>query len=154
MPSVRAVVAVVGLALAPLAVAVPAVAAPMGQCDGIKTTRVSGGWQVTTPGVWEDTSVDCNLKYGDLPHRNPDIPFGDPAGAIKTLQRNLNFCYQANLRIDGLYGANVREAVKKVQRQHKLTVDGVYGPKTRSAMNWRMYHPTTKVWTNACYSYI
>lgn len=109
---------------------------------------------MTTPGVWEDTSVVCNLKYGDLPHRDPNIPFGDPAGAIKTLQRNLNFCYKAGLRIDGKYGANVREAVKKVQRQHKVTADGIYGPKTRSAMNWRMYHPTTKVWTNACYSYI
>ncbi|WP_026163640.1 peptidoglycan-binding domain-containing protein [Kribbella catacumbae] len=158
MPSIRAAMAVVGLALAPLAVALPASAAPaqasakLGQCDDAYPIKLQRGWQITLPGVWEDYNFTCNLKLGDLPNRDPQNPFGNPTAAIKTLQRNLNFCYGSTLRIDGKYGANTAAVVKRVQTRHKLTADGVYGPQTRSAMNWRQYNPGTKVWTKTCSS--
>lgn len=155
---VRTAMAVVGMALAPLAVALPASAAPaqtqakLTQCDDAYPIKLQGGWQITLPGVWEDYYFSCNLKPGDLPNRHPEAPFGNPTAAIKTLQRNLNFCYGSTLRIDGKYGASTAAVVKRVQTKHKLVADGIYGPQTRSAMNWREYNTKTNTWTKICYS--
>jgi putative peptidoglycan binding protein len=155
---VRTAMAVVGMALAPLAVALPASAAPaqapakLSQCDDAYPIKLANDWQITLPGVWEDYNFGCNLKLGDLPNRDPQNPFGNPTAAIKTLQRNLNFCYGSTLRIDGKYGAATAAVVKRVQTRHKLVADGVYGPQTRSAMNWREYNTRTNTWTKTCYS--
>lgn len=159
---IRATVAMAALALAPIgltastASAAPtaqtAAAARLGQCDGLKVQKFRGGWQVTTPGIWEDPGVVCNLKYGDLPHRPGQPVFGDPASAIKTLQRNLNSCYKAGLKVDGRYGSATQAAVRKVQAKHRITADGIYGPKTRSAINWRLYNPAKKLWNKTCTS--
>jgi peptidoglycan hydrolase-like protein with peptidoglycan-binding domain len=89
--------------------------------------------------------------YGDSPHRG-SARSGDPDLAIRTLQRNLNYCYGTHLTVDGVYGSNTRAVVKTVQRKHKLTADGIYGPKTRSAMNWRLFKDSTRQWSTGCYS--
>jgi peptidoglycan hydrolase-like protein with peptidoglycan-binding domain len=89
--------------------------------------------------------------YGDDPHRG-SATAGDPDLAIKTLQRNLNYCYGSHLTVDGVYGSNTLAVVKAVQRKHKLTVDGIYGPKTRSAMSWRLFKDSTRQWSTGCYS--
>jgi peptidoglycan hydrolase-like protein with peptidoglycan-binding domain len=36
--------------------------------------------------------------------------------------------------VSGVYGVRARRAVKKFQRNHKLTADGQYGPKTHKAL--------------------
>jgi hypothetical protein len=121
------------------------------QCLTARFKPVGGGWNVYLPFVWESGSTVCNLKYGDLPRRYGPDYVGDPATAIKALQRNLNYCYHAGLVVDGLYGSKTRAAVLRVQRLHPITADGIYGPQTRSAMRWRMYNVKTKVWTRSCY---
>ena len=103
------------------------------------------------PSVWESSSTTCNLMYGDKPNRGSTV-FGDPDTAIRTLQRNLNYCYGSHLAVDGIYGSNTLAVVKAVQRKHKLTADGIYGPKTRSAMNWRLFKDSTRQWSTGCYS--
>jgi peptidoglycan hydrolase-like protein with peptidoglycan-binding domain len=89
--------------------------------------------------------------YGDDPQRGNER-FGDPDTAIRTLQRNLNYCYGSKLTVDGVYGSNTRAVVKQVQQRHKLAADGIYGPQTRSAMNWRLYHSAKRIWSSGCYS--
>ncbi|GAA0603708.1 peptidoglycan-binding protein [Kribbella sandramycini] len=143
--------AAAALVVTPLVAASSASAAPLSQCDAATFKNVGGGWEVFVPSVWESTSTTCNLKYGDLPHRDPNTPFGDPTRAIQALQSNLNYCYGAKLAKDGRYGAQTRDAVKAAQKKLKLTADGIYGPQTRSTMKWRMYNPTTKTWSQACY---
>ena len=144
--------AVAALGVAPLvAAAAPAFAAPLSQCDAATFKSVGGAWQVFVPGEWESTSTTCNLKFGDNPHRDPKNPFGNPGAAISALQSNLNYCYGYKLTKDGKYGAKTRDAVKAVQKKLHLPADGIYGPNTRSAMNWRMYNPTTKAWSKTCY---
>ncbi|MFI5730557.1 peptidoglycan-binding protein [Kribbella sp. NPDC051587] len=148
----KSAVAVTALAATPLvAAAAPASAAALSQCDSAMFKKVGGGWTVFVPSEWESTSITCNLKYGDNPHRDPKNPFGDPARAIQALQSNLNYCYGYKLAKDGRYGAKTRDAVKAVQKKLKLTADGVYGPQTRSTLKWRIYNPTTKVWSQSCY---
>lgn len=151
---VRAGLAVAALAapMVLLPTAATAAPAPWSQCDGSRTVAVGSGWEIATPGVWESTSVTCNLRYGDFPHRNPAEPFGDPAGAIKGLQQTLNYCYGAKIVVNGYYGATTRDAVKAVQRRYGVPADGIYGPQTRSAMNWRLHDPVKGVDSTNCYS--
>ncbi len=65
------------LVISPLAVTTAA-AAPLSQCDSTTFKKVGGGWTAYVPSEWESTSITCNLKYGDNPHRDPKNPFGDP----------------------------------------------------------------------------
>jgi hypothetical protein len=126
-------------------------AAALGQCQSARLAPVSNGWGVPVPSVSASGSTNCNLMYGDDPHRG-SATSGDPALAIKVLQRNLNYCYGSHLAVDGIYGSNTLAVVKAVQRKHKLTADGIYGPKTRSAMNWRLFKNSTQQWSTGCYS--
>jgi peptidoglycan hydrolase-like protein with peptidoglycan-binding domain len=109
------------------------------------------GWGIPMPAVWNSTSTTCNLMYGDDPYRTTSRR-GDPDTAIRTLQRNLNYCYGYRLTVDGVYGSNTRGVVKAVQKRHKLVADGIYGPKTRSAMNWRLFSTRTNTWSKTCSS--
>jgi peptidoglycan hydrolase-like protein with peptidoglycan-binding domain len=126
-------------------------AAALGQCQSARLVPTGNGWGVPAPSVSASGSTNCNLMYGDSPHRGSSRS-GDPDLAIRTLQRNLNYCYGSHLAVDGMYGSNTRAAVKAVQSKHKLTADGIYGPKTRSAMNWRLFKNSTGQWSTGCYS--
>jgi hypothetical protein len=127
-------------------------AAALAQCRSARLVPVGKtGWGIPMPSVWNSPSTSCNLMYGDNPHRD-SARTGDPDTAIRTLQRNLNYCYGYRLTVDGVYGGNTRTVVKAVQKRHKLTADGIYGPKTRSAMNWRLFSSKTNTWSEACSS--
>lgn len=127
-------------------------AAALTQCRSARLVPVGKtGWGVPMPSLWNSASTTCNLLYGDDPYRG-FARTGDPDTAIRTLQRNLNYCYGYRLTVDGVYGSNTRGVVKAVQKRHKLTADGIYGPKTRSAMNWRLFSSKTNTWSKACSS--
>ncbi len=125
----------------------------LSQCQQVLDKTVnSAGWTVPLLSIWEEGSSNCNLKYGDNPFRDPRYDTGDPEKAIKTLQRNLNYCYGSKLTVDGRYGSKTQAAVAAVQRRHGLTADGIYGPQTRSAMNWRLWNPKLGLSSELCYS--
>lgn len=127
-------------------------AAALTQCRSARLVPVGKtGWGVPMPSLWSSASTTCNLLYGDDPYRG-FARTGDPDTAIRTLQRNLNYCYGYRLTVDGVYGSNTRGVVKAVQKRHNLTADGIYGPKTRSAMNWRLFSSKTNTWSKACSS--
>lgn len=59
---------------------------------------------------------------------------GSTGQAVKTIQQKLkNWGYYTG-RVDGIYGAKTKEAVKYFQRRNGLTVDGIAGNKTLRAM--------------------
>jgi hypothetical protein len=126
-------------------------AAALQQCRSAYLRPVGGGWGIPVPSALMGTSTNCNLRYGDDPYRGSQTA-GDPDTAIRTLQRNLNYCYGSHLAVDGIYGSNTRAVVKQVQRRHHITADGIYGPQTRSAMNWRMFYSGPNLWSKGCYS--
>jgi murein L,D-transpeptidase YcbB/YkuD len=126
-------------------------AAALQQCRSAYLRPVGGGWGIPVPSALMGTSTNCNLRYGDDPHRGSQTA-GDPDTAIRTLQRNLNYCYGSHLAVDGIYGSNTRAVVKQVQMRHHITADGIYGPQTRSAMNWRMFYSGPNLWSKGCYS--
>ncbi|MFC0628820.1 peptidoglycan-binding domain-containing protein [Kribbella deserti] len=150
---VLAVTALAATGTAATAAPSPKAEAALEQCGLAAFKHTANNWYGHIPVQWEtNNQTNCNLKLGDLPQRDPSTPFGDPAGAIKALQRNLNYCYRAGLTIDGKYGARTFAAVKEAQRRHGLTVDGVYGPRTLAGMNWRLYNSYSKTWSQKCYS--
>jgi murein L,D-transpeptidase YcbB/YkuD len=126
-------------------------AAALQQCRSAYLRPVGGGWGIPVPSALTGTSTNCNLRYGDDPHRGSQSA-GDPDTAIRTLQRNLNYCYGSDLTVDGIYGSNTRAVVKQVQFRHHIAADGIYGPQTRSAMNWRMFYSGPNRWSQGCYS--
>jgi peptidoglycan hydrolase-like protein with peptidoglycan-binding domain len=48
------------------------------------------------------------------------------------LQRSLNTLIGADLTVDGIYGPNTKDAVRRFQKANGLQVDGVAGPITRA----------------------
>lgn len=62
---------------------------------------------------------------------------GNNSDGVWALQVSLNYCYGLYVGPtgpDGDFGGNTFEAVKSVQRHHRIRVDGGYGPETRSVM--------------------
>ena len=116
-------------------------------CSASLTTRFDNGWSIETPALWHvgTGAYLCNLKSGD---RDSGAEFD----AVRVLQRNLNSCYRTSLVVDGVYGPQTREAVRRVQRLHRIVTDGVYGPQTRSAMMWRMRNSELGRVSERCYS--
>ena len=117
----------------------------MPPCDSTQTTRFANGWSIATPAIFDlnNGQYRCNLEPGDR-YNDEEIYDG-----VLTLQRNLNSCYRTHLVVDGVYGSKTRDAVRRVQRLHRITADGIYGPQTRSAVFWRM---TKGVPSEKCYS--
>ncbi len=59
----------------------------------------------------------------------PTIRKGMSGDAVKKMQQLLNKS-GANLKPDGIFGAQTESTVKQFQKDHGLTVDGICGPKT------------------------
>lgn len=68
------------------------------------------------------------------PPATPNVP--NDAEFTKKLQGFLNRFYKLTLAVDGVYGPQTSEAVKRFQRAygHGLAIDGIAGPATRKAM--------------------
>lgn len=49
---------------------------------------------------------------------------------VKKLQLFLNWCMDLDLTVDGDFGTNTENAVKKFQKKYSLTVDGAFGEKS------------------------
>ena len=69
------------------------------------------------------------------PYSKPvkNVKYGNTGNAVRWVQWELNK-YGANLKVDGVFGKNTLEAVKKYQKEHKLTVDGIVGKNTRASL--------------------
>ncbi len=60
--------------------------------------------------------------------------YGSSGEEVKTIQKKLkNWGYYSG-NIDGIYGSQTLNAVKKFQQKNGLSVDGIAGPKTLSAL--------------------
>ncbi len=62
------------------------------------------------------------------------LKMGSSGSQVKTLQTKLNnWGYNAG-KVDGIFGSNTREAVKRFQKKNGLAVDGIVGAKTAAAL--------------------
>ncbi|GGJ85887.1 hypothetical protein GCM10007063_05430 [Lentibacillus kapialis] len=79
-----------------------------------------------------------NSKSSGLPTGVLNV--GDRGSDVRKVQKALASVYfypnksAKNHGIDGIYGANTKDAVRRFQSMHGLTQDGIYGPSTRKAL--------------------
>ena len=66
----------------------------------------------------------------------PILRRGSEGKYVQILQQALNNEIGAGLTVDGVFGNNTEEALKKYQAEHKLTADGVCGPKTWAELGY------------------
>ncbi|MEJ6950049.1 cell wall hydrolase [Natronospora cellulosivora (SeqCode)] len=76
-----------------------------------------------------EASNNYNLVLGERVLRR-----GDEGADVAILQQKLRGIGLYEDRVDGLYGANTKQAVRNLQRKNNLTVDGVAGPKTLAVL--------------------
>lgn len=62
---------------------------------------------------------------GGLPTKT--VKKGSKGSNVKKVQKFLNWCIKAGLKVDGSCGKNTVAAIKKYQKQYKLKVDGIFG---------------------------
>lgn len=62
---------------------------------------------------------------GGLPTKT--VKKGSKGSNVKKVQKFLNWCIKAGLKVDSSCGKNTVAAIKKYQKQYKLKVDGVFG---------------------------
>ena len=83
---------------------------------------------------------DCVLRYTkNVINSSPtiiELQIGSTGAEVKELQTMLINCgYQCgNGGIDGIFGNDTLAALKKFQKENKLTIDGIYGQKTKTKL--------------------
>ena len=74
--------------------------------------------------------VPSTAYTGGLP--NKVVKKGSKGTNVKHLQKFLNWCIHAGLKVDGSCGSKTVSAIKKFQKQYGLKQDGVFGSKCRA----------------------
>lgn len=93
---------------------------------------------LTVTGVIDSVTLsllngETAIKASDLVG-NDTLKQGDTGEAVKDLQRELRDTSYYGGKIDGIFGTDVKNAVKAFQASAGLTVDGKVGPKTKDAL--------------------
>lgn len=102
----------------------------------VRTVIAGNGWD-----LW----AFCNLiSYDGLEDVMLILKKGSEGDLVEDLQKNLNTLINAGLTVDGKFGDNTYNAVRKFQEIYKLKVDGEVGDQTRSMIN-ELLKPTTSV---------
>lgn len=102
----------------------------------ILVTKTKGHTVVVVSGNPRKSS---NTTSKSTPVAEPTLKKGSTGSEVKKLQSNLNSLGITDadgkkLVLDGIFGTNTREAVKKFQKKYGLTVDGIYGQKSAAKM--------------------
>ncbi|MGW0759600.1 peptidoglycan-binding domain-containing protein [Streptomyces sp. NPDC002814] len=119
-----------------IATAAPA-AAYAGYCnDGYATVfrKLSGStYTAYLPG--HKANMDCTMGSGAQ------------SASVAMLQRSLNICYSDdldfNLKVDGIFGTNTKNALAAAQRAEEIEGDGIYGKDSRTHLKWEFTRGTT-----------
>lgn len=64
---------------------------------------------------------------GDFPKLPPILKKSERGEQVRRLQKFLNWYGNYKLEVDGDFGTKTENAVKKFQKENKLTVDGIFG---------------------------
>lgn len=103
------------------------------------TTAKNSKWKTAFLNKLEDPKKLYSGTFPSLPTSRKYYMLGDGYNTLKTykaqikrLQDFLNWCLDEQLKIDGKYDENTKNAVIKFQKKNGLTPDGKFGSKTLS----------------------
>jgi peptidoglycan hydrolase-like protein with peptidoglycan-binding domain len=126
-------------ALAPVLAAVALAAAACGGGGGGETGLTeTAGIETAPPATQpETTQTGQTVPKVQVPVPKPGEVIGplSPSRQVLLLQRALKELGLPVGKPDGQWGPKTAKAVKRFQRNHKLTADGLVGPKTAKAIN-------------------
>ncbi|WP_078546257.1 C40 family peptidase [Litchfieldia alkalitelluris] len=121
---------------------------PISKKEALLVTSVAAaGLFFATPESTEATNQDSLTPesfYNDYFNLEKTLRYGHTGNSVRTLQLELmkfNFYYE---QIDGYYGPNTREAVRKFQLKNDLKVDGIAGAETLEKLNELLIKPKPK----------
>ena len=82
-----------------------------------------------------DAQIASAVIYPTSPYTGPlpekTVRKGSEGSDVKAVQKFLNWCIKAGLKVDSSCGKNTVSAIKKYQKQYKLKVDGVFGSQSK-----------------------
>ena len=83
-----------------------------------------------------DAQIATAVVYPTTPYKGTlptkTVKIGSKGTSVVAVQRFLNWCIKANLKVDGICGNKTSAAIRRFQKQQKLKVDGIFGEKTRA----------------------
>ncbi|MDJ0798714.1 MAG: peptidoglycan-binding protein [Calothrix sp. MO_167.B12] len=95
---------------------------------------------ITVDGIaGQETWLCLDQIKSHIGKSHPTQREGDKGDYVKYLQVWLNGYYSSQLVVDGIFGDQTENLVKKFQQQRSLTVDGIVGSQTWSQLeqpNW------------------
>jgi len=122
-----AVVTIIAATLGMGAIVVEPASAATPTCNGVGDawTGDAGPIKIPSYNSGGTQNLSCNMVKGNV------------SSAVANLQTELNKCFAdkigTQLKVDGNFGTNTYNALKKAQAAALTTADGVYGPNTRHA---------------------
>ncbi|MFC4322754.1 C40 family peptidase [Litchfieldia salsa] len=112
------------------------------------TSVAAAGLFFATPemtGATSQTELSPKNYYDNFFDTESTLRYGHTGHSVRILQLELmkiNFYFE---QIDGYYGPNTQEAVRKFQQAHKLNIDGVAGSETLSVLNDVLTKPKPEI---------
>lgn len=83
----------------------------------------------------QNTHAELSKEINSFGFADTVLKIGNRGEAVKTLQKGLNDM-SYNVKVDGIYGPQTKEAVMKFQKRFpELVNDGIFGPKTKAVMD-------------------
>lgn len=113
----------------------------VGLWDGEKVIEAKGTRYGVTTSKLKEWTHWAELKYVNYGGEDnmadkiqyPTLREGD-RGEMVTMLQDILSKNGSSLKVDGIFGAGTRSAVRAFQKKHDLDVDGVVGPKTWNAL--------------------
>jgi len=111
--------------------------------------------QAATPTCTSIYVVRSGSTYANYPANGNNIAclmgVNNSGTAVRALQRGLNKCYSAGLKVDGIFGSKTAAALRVAQRRAGVDDDGVYGPQTAVSINFPYYNSSTDAYVRCAH---
>ena len=117
--------------------------------NGFKITETNRGY----PPIRSMVNGMLNCSCDPAPSKSIDIlKKGSRGNAVLTLQLELTSIGYNTKGIDGIFGYNTEQAVRRFQKKHNLIVDGIVGPATKKVLGGYFPRPTNRSMVNGMLS--